>query len=202
MLEVRDISHFYGKEKILDNISFKLPRGSFTILTGESGSGKTTLLSIVSTLLLQSEGTIIFHNTPKCSIDTMRNRHIGFIFQFHYLIEHLTVMENIKMVTKKSKREILKLLATLNIDTLAHRYPSQISGGQRQRVAIARAIVNEPKYLFADEPTGNLDSKNSKIIFDILRSIKATTLVVTHDSSLILEDDRILTMRDGQLIKG
>jgi len=199
MIEVHNVSHYYGKDKILHNINLVLKEGSFTILTGESGSGKTTLLSIISTLLQQSEGEVIFHNIPKCSIDTMRNQHIGFIFQFHYLIAHLTVMENIKMVTKKSKKEILEVLKRLGIDTLANKYPSNISGGQRQRAAVARAIINEPKYIFADEPTGNLDSKNSKMIFDILREIDATILVVTHDKSHIKEGDNLLVMKDGRL---
>jgi len=199
MIEVRNLSHYYGKEKILDSVNLKLEDDSFTILTGESGSGKTTLLSIMSTLLQQSEGEIIFTNIPKCSIDTMRNKYIGFIFQFHYLIAHLTVMDNIKMVTKKSKKEILKVLNRLGIEEFANKYPSHLSGGQRQRAAVARAIINNPKYIFADEPTGNLDSKNSKIIFEILRELKATVLVVTHDPSHILENDTVLKMKDGLL---
>ena len=199
MIEVNNLSHYYGKEKILDNINLKLEEGSFTILTGESGSGKTTLLSIMSTLLQQSEGEVIFHNIPKCSIDTMRNQYIGFIFQFHYLIAHLTVMQNIRMVTKKSKKDILLILKRLGIDELANKYPSNLSGGQRQRAAVARAIINDPKYIFADEPTGNLDSKNSKMIFDILREIDATILVVTHDKSHIQKTDNLLTMKDGVL---
>ena len=103
------------------------------------------------------------------------------------------------MVTKKSKKEILEVLKRLGIDTLANKYPSNISGGQRQRAAVARAIINEPKYIFADEPTGNLDSKNSKMIFDILREIDATILVVTHDKSHIKEGDNLLVMKDGRL---
>jgi len=101
------------------------------------------------------------------------------------------------MVTKKSKKSIIEILKSLNISELANKYPSEISGGQRQRVAIARAIINDPQYIFADEPTGNLDSKNSQIIFDILRSIDATVLVVTHDSSLIKSTDRVINIRDG-----
>lgn len=200
MLRVEDLSHFYGRDMILDNINFELEDKSFTILTGESGSGKTTLLSIISTLLKPTKGRVIFTDIyQKNSLDTIRNRYIGFIFQFHYLISHLTVLENIKIVTKKSKSDILNILDYLGIKSLADKYPSNISGGQRQRVAVARAIINRPKYIFADEPTGNLDSKNSKLIFDILREIDATTLVVTHDKSLIRDSDNILIMRDGIL---
>jgi putative ABC transport system ATP-binding protein len=199
MVEVRNLTHYYGEEKVLDNINLTLEEGSFTILTGESGSGKTTLLSIMSSLLQQGQGEILFDSVPHCSLNTFRNQYIGFIFQFHYLIAHLTVMENIKMVTKKSKTDILTLLNYLGIDEFSNKYPSKLSGGQRQRVAVARALINEPKYIFADEPTGNLDSKNSKMIFDILREVDATVLVVTHDKSLIEEGDNVLTMKDGRL---
>ncbi len=199
MIEVRNLSHYYGEEKVLDNINLTLEDGSFTILTGESGSGKTTLLSIMSSLLQQGSGEIYYSDVSTSSLDQFRNQYIGFIFQFHYLIAHLTIMENIKMVTKKSKEEILMVLEYLGIAELAHKYPSMLSGGQRQRASIARAIINEPKYLFADEPTGNLDSKNSKMIFELLRNIDATVLVVTHDKTLIEEGDRVLEMKDGRL---
>jgi len=201
MIKVQNINHFYGKEKILTDINLTLEDGSFTILTGESGSGKTTLLSIISTLLTPTQGEVFFTTDIRnTSIDAFRNQRIGFIFQFHYLIAHLTVIENIKIVTKKSKKEILILLKQLGIDALANKYPSQISGGQRQRVAIARAMINAPQYIFADEPTGNLDSKNSEIIFKILREIDATVLVVTHDKSLIEPTDHIITMKDGKIL--
>jgi len=199
MLEIKDISHSYGKEKILHNIDFSVLPKSFTVLTGVSGSGKTTLLSIIATLLQPTEGEVIFHDIPVCSLDMMRNKYIGFIFQFHYLIGHLTVMENIKMITDKPKDEIMKLLKSLGVDMLAQSYPSTLSGGQRQRVAVARALINNPKYIFADEPTGNLDSENSQIIFDILRKVNATVLVVTHDNTLLKKSDRILTLKDGRL---
>jgi len=201
MIKVQNINHFYGKEKILSDINLTLEDGSFTILTGESGSGKTTLLSIISTLLTPTQGEVFFTTDIRnTSIDAFRNERIGFIFQFHYLIAHLTVIENIKMVTKKPKKELLMLLKKLGIDTLSNKYPSQISGGQRQRVAIARAMINEPQYIFADEPTGNLDSKNSEMIFKILREIDATVLVVTHDKSLINPTDHIITMKDGKIL--
>jgi len=199
MLEVKHISHSYGKEKILHDINFTVSPKHFTVLTGESGSGKTTLLSIIATLLKPTEGEVVFHDIPACSLDVMRKRYIGFIFQFHYLIAHLTVLENIKMVTDKSKEEIVTLLNKMGVGAYAKSYPSALSGGQRQRVAVARALINDPKYIFADEPTGNLDSKNSHIIFDLLRQVDATVLIVTHDTSLLTEDDTILTLKDGHL---
>lgn len=199
MIQVDHIHHYYGKEKVLSDINLTLDEGSFTILTGESGSGKTTLLSIISTLLTPTQGKVSF-TTEIGNIDRFRNEQIGFIFQFHYLIAHLTVFENIKMVTRKSNPEITALLKRLGINTLARKYPFEISGGQRQRIAIARAMINRPAYIFADEPTGNLDSENSQMIFKILREIDATVLVVTHDRSLIEPTDRIIMMKDGHIV--
>jgi putative ABC transport system ATP-binding protein len=124
---------------------------------------------------------------------------VGFIFQFHYLIAHLSVYENIALVTKRPRVEVEELLAKLDIAKLIHKYPDQISGGQRQRVAIARAMINRPKYIFADEPTGNLDSKNSKTVFDLLRNLDATVIVATHDLSQILPSDQLISLKDGQL---
>jgi len=202
MLEVKHISHNYEHDKILNDISFRIEADTFTIITGESGSGKSTLLSILSTLLEPTKGELIYDGTLSTDIKNInhfRNQEVGFIFQFHYLISHLNVYENIAMVTKKSKSEIEKLLSKLDIGQLSTKYPDQISGGQRQRVAIARAMINDPKYIFADEPTGNLDSKNSKIVFTLLRELEATVIVATHDFSQILSSDKIISLKDGQL---
>lgn len=202
MIKAKNITHYYSAEKILSDVSLEIEEGSFTILTGESGSGKTTLLSILSTLLKPSSGEVFFDETPisKISnIDKFRNQEIGFVFQFHYLISHLSVFENIKMVTKKSKDDILNILDRVGIKELAYKNPNELSGGQKQRVAIARALINEPKYIFADEPTGNLDSMNSTNIFELLRDLDSTVLVVTHDKSLIESTDKVLIMKDGQL---
>jgi putative ABC transport system ATP-binding protein len=194
----KNITHFYDKEKILNDINLKINENEFVILTGESGSGKTTLLSILSTLLKPSIGEVSFGTQIK-NLDNFRNQNIGFIFQFHYLIAHLSILENIKIVTKKTNQKILDLLGNLGIKECAYKYPHQISGGQRQRVAIARAIINSPSYIFADEPTGNLDSKNSNIIFDILREVNATIIVATHDKSKIKQSDRKILLKDGLL---
>lgn len=202
MLEVKHISHHYDHDQILKDISFSVQAGTFTVITGESGSGKSTLLSIVSTLLNPSEGTLYFDGEESSQIKDInhfRNQKIGFIFQFHYLISYLNVYENIAMVTTKPKSDIIKLLSKLDIAQLSTKYPDQISGGQRQRVAIARAMINDPKFIFADEPTGNLDSKNSKIVFKLLRELDATVIVATHDLSQILPSDYIISLKDGQL---
>ncbi len=202
MLEVKHISHDYDAERILYDISFNIQPKTFTVITGESGSGKSTLLSIISTLLKPTSGELLFEgraSTEIKNINHFRNQDVGFIFQFHYLISHLTVYENVAMVTKKSRSEIENLLLKLDIKQLKDKYPDQISGGQRQRVAITRAIINSPKYIFADEPTGNLDSKNSSIVFDLLRELPATVIVATHDLSQILPSDRIISLKDGHL---
>jgi len=202
MLEVKHISHDYGDESILNDISLNVQPNTFNVITGESGSGKSTLLSIMSTLLKPTMGELFFDGTASTQIKNInhfRNQEVGFIFQFHYLISHLNVYENIALVTKKSRSEIEKLLSKLDIVELRAKYPDQISGGQRQRVAIARAMINSPKYIFADEPTGNLDSKNSKIVFNLLRELDATVIVATHDLSQILPSDRIISLKDGHL---
>jgi len=202
MLRLEHISHEYDHENILHDISIDIEKKSFSVITGESGSGKSTLLSIISTLLKPTKGKLYFDEVERADIPNInhfRNQKVGFVFQFHYLIGHLTVYENIAMVTKKSRTEIMTMLETLDIQTLAKKYPDQISGGQRQRAAIARAMINEPQYIFADEPTGNLDSHNSDIVFRLLRALDATVIVATHDHSRIEKNDRIITLKDGHL---
>lgn len=202
MLEIMNVSHEYDNETILHDISLTIESKTFTVITGESGSGKSTLLSIISTLLKPTKGEIFFDGKASreiSDINMFRNQKIGFIFQFHYLISHLNVHENIAMVTKRSRSEIKELLDKLDISHLSAKYPDQISGGQRQRVAIARAMINRPEFIFADEPTGNLDSKNSKIVFDLLRELDATVIVATHALSRILPSDRVIKLKDGKL---
>jgi lipoprotein-releasing system ATP-binding protein len=202
MLEVLNVFHEYDNETILHDINFTIESKTFTVITGESGSGKSTLLSIISTLLKPTKGEIFYDGLSSrdiSDINRFRNQKIGFVFQFHYLISHLNVYENIAMVTKRSRSEIEELLAKLDIAGLSRKYPDQISGGQRQRVAIARAMINKPEFIFADEPTGNLDSKNSQMVFDLLRALDATVIVATHDLSRILPSDRVIKLKDGKL---
>ncbi len=202
MIEAKSITHFYGNEAILHDISLTIEEGSFTVLSGESGSGKSTLLSILSTLLRPSRGSIHYDQKDTAEIkkiDAFRNANIGFVFQFHYLIAHLTLLENIMIASRKEKAEGIALLERLGIRHLAHRFPDEISGGERQRAAIARALINEPRYLFADEPTGNLDTKNSEAVFDLLRELDATVIVATHDTKRIASSDKIIQLKDGRL---
>jgi putative ABC transport system ATP-binding protein len=202
MLHLEHISHRYGQEQILHNISLEIGDGSFTVISGESGSGKSTLLSIISTLLKPTGGKLYFDGLESRmikDIDHFRKEEIGFVFQFHYLISYLTVYENIAMASNRSREEIETLLTSLNIAELADKYPDEISGGQRQRAAIARALINRPKYIFADEPTGNLDSKNSQIVFELLHQLDATVIVATHDAQMIGPTDTLITLKDGAL---
>jgi lipoprotein-releasing system ATP-binding protein len=206
MIKVINLSHYYNKDLALENINLEIKKGEFVSIIGESGSGKSTLLSVLSTLLKPTNGEIIYEDINYKNIkniDNFRRANIGFIFQFHYLINYLSVKENINLANEKaSKEEIFQLLKLLNIENLIDKYPNEISGGQRQRVAIARAIINNPKVIFADEPTGNLDSKNSLNVFELFKTLanKGTTIIVaTHDKNLALKADITYEVKDGKL---
>ena len=158
-------------------------------------------------MLKPSSGEVVYEDTNYKNIkniDNFRRENIGFIFQFHYLINYLSVKENINLANEKaSKEEIFELLRLLGIENLIDKYPNEISGGQRQRVAIARAMINNPKVIFADEPTGNLDSKNSLNVFELFSTLakKGTTIIVaTHDKNLALKTDITYEVKDGKLI--
>ncbi|MCT7486951.1 ABC transporter ATP-binding protein [Aliarcobacter cryaerophilus] len=206
MIKVKNLAHYYNNDKALENINLEINKGEFICLVGESGSGKSTLLSIISTLLKPTKGELFFENLNYKNIkdiDDFRKTNIGFIFQFHYLINYLTVKENIKLANEKSTTdEIYNLLKILGIDDLANKYPNEISGGQRQRVAIARALINKPKVIIADEPTGNLDSKNSLNVFEIFKKLsqeQVTIIVATHDKNLAQIANKIYEVKDGKI---
>lgn len=206
MIKIKNLTHYYNKDKAIDDISLNINNGQFISFIGESGSGKSTLLSILSTLLKPTSGDVYFNNlnyTDILNIDKFRKENIGFIFQFHYLINYLTVKENIKLANKRVKdKEIKNLLSTLGIENLIDKYPNEISGGQRQRVAIARALINNPKVIFADEPTGNLDSNNSLKVFELFKELskKGTTIIVaTHDKNLAKMANKIYELKDGKI---
>lgn len=206
MIKVTNLTHYYNKDLALENINLQIKSGEFVAIIGESGSGKSTLLSILSTLLKPTSGDIVYESTNYKdikNIDEFRKNNIGFIFQFHYLINYLSVKENINLANERaSKKEILDLLTLLGIENLIDKYPNEISGGQRQRVAIARALINNPKVIFADEPTGNLDSKNSLNVFEIFKSLceKGTTIIVaTHDKELANLTNKIYEVKDGKI---
>lgn len=206
MIKVKNLTHYYNNDKALENINLEINKGEFICFVGESGSGKSTLLSIISTLLKPTKGELFFENLNYKNIkdiDDFRKTNIGFIFQFHYLINYLTVKENIKLANEKaSDKEIYNLLKTLRIDNLSNKYPNEISGGQRQRVSIARALINKPKVIIADEPTGNLDSKNSLNVFEIFKKLsqeQVTIIVATHDKNLAQIANKIYEVKDGKI---
>jgi len=206
MIKVKNISHFYGDEKVLHDVSFEINKGEFIFLSGDSGSGKSTLLSILSTLLKPSSGEFVLdalHVEDIKNIDKFRQENVGFVFQFHYLINYLNVRENIALAALESKKQnIDKILQDLGILDLASRYPNEISGGQRQRVAMARALVNEPKIIFADEPTGSLDSKNSTIVYELLaKAVQnfTTVIVASHDMQVQNYATKTIRLVDGKL---
>ena len=207
MIKVTNLSHYYNKDLALKDINLEIKKAQFVSIIGESGSGKSTLLSVLSTLLKPSSGEVVYEDTNYKNIkniDNFRRENIGFIFQFHYLINYLSVKENINLANEKaSKEEIFELLRLLGIENLIDKYPNEISGGQRQRVAIARAMINNPKVIFADEPTGNLDSKKSLNVFELFSTLtkKGTTIIVaTHDKNLALKTDITYEVKDGKLI--
>ena len=206
MIKVKNLTHYYNNDKALENINLEINKGEFVCLVGESGSGKSTLLSLISTLLKPTKGELFFENLNYKNIkdiDDFRKTNIGFIFQFHYLINYLTVKENIKLANEKAtENEIHNLLKILRIDNLSNKYPNEISGGQRQRVAIARALINKPKVIIADEPTGNLDSKNSLNVFEIFKKLsqeQVTIIVATHDKNLAQIANKIYEVKDGKI---
>ena len=206
MIKLFNISHSYDREQVLHDISLEIKEGEFIFLSGDSGSGKSTLLSIISTLLKPSDGKLFIDNLPidKISnLDNFRQTNIGFVFQFHYLINYLSVYENIALASLDDKKKnIDNLLEELGILEFSSCYPNEISGGQRQRVALARALINEPKIIFADEPTGSLDSKNSKIVYELLgRATKngTTVVVASHDMQVQNYATQIVRMLDGKI---
>ena len=206
MMKITNLTHYHNKDLALQNINLEIKSGEFIAIIGESGSGKSTLLSILSTLLKPTSGDIVYEKINYKdikNIDDFRKNNIGFIFQFHYLINYLSVKENINLANEKaSKEEIFDLLKLLGIENLIDKYPNEISGGQRQRVAIARALINNPKIIFADEPTGNLDSKNSLNVFELFKTFanKGTTIIVaTHDKSLAELANKIYEVKDGKI---
>jgi lipoprotein-releasing system ATP-binding protein len=203
--------------QILKNISFEINEGEFVSIMGKSGCGKSTLLYILSTMDTNYTGELFLNDkliTGQTSdhLASIRNEQIGFVFQFHYLLAEFTVLENVMLparkLGKKTKEEIehdaMVKLKLLGIDDQAKKLSSRISGGQKQRIAIARALINNPSIIMGDEPTGNLDSKNSDIVFDIFKELsveeKLSLLVVTHDDDFAHRTDRIIMMGDGKIL--
>jgi len=204
-----------NKLKVLDGIDIKLEEGKIVTIMGKSGSGKSTLLNILSTLDSTDEGMIAINGNDinyytDDDISYMRNSYIGFVFQFHHLLPDFTVLENILMPewinkTNSKKGRALELLDLLGLIMIKDKYPLELSGGERQRVAVLRALINNPKILFADEPTGNLDEKNALILVDLFRQINrdynVTILLTTHNPDVAAIGDVRYELNSGLLEK-
>ncbi len=218
ILEVKNLSKVYGKGetmvKALDNVSFSVEQGEFVAIIGPSGSGKSTLLHILGGVYTPTNGSVIINNTDistlnETALAIFRRRQIGLIYQFYNLIPILTVEENITLPLlldgrKPDKRLIESLVNRLGLSKRLTHLPNQLSGGQQQRVSIGRALVNNPALMLADEPTGNLDSENSKEIISLLRKLNKennqTVIIITHDEKIALSADRIISVQDGKII--
>jgi len=221
ILEARGINkHFHDPVdvQVLRDITFTITSGDFISVVGKSGCGKSTLLYILSTMDTDFDGELLIDQEStkgktEAYLARVRNEKIGFVFQFHYLLNEFSVLENVKLpglkLNKYSEEEVehraMEKLKTLDIQKLALKKANQLSGGEKQRVAIARALINDPVIIMGDEPTGNLDKKNSQIVFDIFKRMSEefnqTLLIVTHDTGFAEKTNRIIEMEDGRIIK-
>ena len=200
--------------RVLDNVSLSVPEGEFLVIEGSSGSGKTTLLSLLSGLDKPSSGRIFLEDkditdTNEDDLAPLRNETIGFVFQSFHLVPSLTAFENVMFPAElkhdpRAHRKAADLLQRVGMQARGANYPHQLSGGEMQRVAICRAVINNPKIIFADEPTGNLDSENGKAVLDLLlefqRERQTTLVLVTHSVEIARIADRVITLEDGRII--
>ncbi|MGL5353876.1 MAG: ABC transporter ATP-binding protein [Clostridium sp.] len=221
VLELKNVTKVYGdkiKTKALNTTNIEIKEGEFVSIIGQSGSGKSTLLNIMGTLSTASEGEVIINKTrvdkmSKNELAKLRNRELGFIFQFHYLLPEFTVIENVLMPYSISGQKVDKtvldraneLIDLVGLTKVKDNIATNLSGGQQQRAAIARALINNPKIVLADEPTGNLDSNTTNDIYNLLRDInkklKTTFVIITHDNRIAAKADRVIEVLDGDVIK-
>lgn len=221
VLEAKNINKYFHDpvdQHVLKGVNFVVNKGEFVSVVGKSGCGKSTLLYILSTMDTDYTGDLLLDGElmstkSEAELAFVRNKKIGFVFQFHYLLNEFTVLQNVSLPAYKlneySKEEIhekaIKHLKTLGIEHLALKPANQLSGGEKQRVAIARAMINDPIIIMGDEPTGNLDKKNTKIVFDIFKELTTelnqTLLIVTHDDEFARNTQRTIEMDDGKVIR-
>ncbi len=216
MLRAKNIYKNYGQLPVLKGVDIEISKGEIVSISGSSGAGKSTLLHILGTLDFADKGEI-FLNEERIEklkgkkLAAFRNRHIGFVFQFHHLLPEFTALENVCIpgwIAGKKKKEVLEraneLLKILGLENRGEHKPNELSGGEQQRVAVARALVNNPSIIMADEPTGNLDSANAKelhnLFIDLREKFQQTFLIVTHNEELAQMSDRILHMKDGKIV--
>jgi lipoprotein-releasing system ATP-binding protein len=217
MITGKNIHKRYGTVEVLKGVDVAINKGEVVAIVGPSGSGKSTLLHILGTLDKADTGTVNMNNTEINSLNgkklaAFRNKHIGFVFQFHHLLPEFSALENVCIpgwLAGRNKAEVKteaeRLLTMLGLSHRMENKPNQLSGGEQQRVAVARALINKPDIIFADEPTGNLDSANAKelhqLFFDLRKQFDQTFLIVTHNEELAQLSDRILYMKDGKIVQ-
>lgn len=219
VLEVKDLTKKYdqGESEViaLDHVSFSVERGEFVTIMGASGSGKSTLMNLIGGIDRPTGGSVMIEGNDISTMNEddlaiFRRRNLGIIYQFYNLIATLTAEENIALPwkldgRKENRKRLGEIIQMMGLEKRAKHLPGQMSGGQQQRVSIGRALINEPAFILADEPTGNLDSKTSQEILDILKmtnqKFNQTILLVTHDEKIALQADRILTIGDGKIVK-
>jgi len=219
VVEVKGVSKVYGKTiktVALDKLDLGFKTGSFNAIIGESGSGKSTLLNIMGTLDRPTKGDVIINgvstkNMSKGRLDDLRNETLGFVFQFHYLLPEFTALENVLMpyriakgkADKKSQERAKEILSLVGLEKVENNLATNMSGGQQQRTAIARALMNQPKIILADEPTGNLDSQTTDSIYQLFRRINQELgtpfVIITHDRRVAEKADRIIEILDGRI---
>ncbi len=220
IIELQNINKIYGtvvKTQVLHDVNLNVEVGSFNAIIGQSGSGKSTLLNILGTLDKPTSGEIVINGIPTSKMNTkqlaaLRNETLGFIFQFHYLLPEFTALENVLMPVRikgeKITPEILKkahdLMDLVGLSKVKNNLATQMSGGQQQRTAIARSLMNDPKIILADEPTGNLDSDTTEQVYELMRKINktfnTTFLIITHDRKVAEKTDRIIEIKDGRIV--
>jgi len=216
MLTATAIHKTYGQLEVLRGVSLSIKQGEIVSIAGPSGSGKSTLLHILGTLDRPDSGNINIDNKNLADLNAralaaFRNRNIGFVFQFHHLLPEFTALENVSIpgwIAGSSKKEVAEraasLLHLLGLTDRMENKPQQLSGGEQQRVAVARSLINQPKIIFADEPSGNLDSANARelhdLFFDLRKKFNQTFLIVTHNEELAGMSDRTLHMKDGKIV--
>lgn len=218
IIQLKNINKIYGtqvKTQVLHDLSLDIKEGSFTSIIGQSGSGKSTLLNIVGTLDKPSSGEVIINGKRtdtmgKNELADLRNKTIGFIFQFHYLLPEFTALENVLLPnnimassTKETKDRAKELMQLVGLEKVMNNLSTNMSGGQQQRTAIARALMNNPRIILADEPTGNLDSDSTENIYNLMRDINrkfgTTFVIITHDRRIAEKADRIVEIKDGRI---
>lgn len=216
MIEIEGINKYYGKLHVLRDVSLTIDKGEIVSIVGKSGAGKTTLLQIMGTLDSPDSGVVKYDGVEVLKMRSrelshFRNRNIGFVFQFHQLLPEFTTVENVAIPAmiggtkqQEAMRRAMELLDFMGLSERAENKPSQLSGGERQRAAVARALINKPSVIFADEPSGSLDSQNKqelhRLFFRLRDELQQTFVIVTHDESLAGDTDRIIHMKDGAIV--